>query len=177
MAAIEHIPVGVLVEKKPVDSPWIDHVWLPRAVLPTPPEAAAWTLLSRENGVELWYAGQTAISLYSSDTGHLVENLLPEALKLWVALRPTGQPGDVSPPLELIGVTADPSEGEGMNEGGGDIVEVVPMPPEIAARIADFFSAHHVERPFHKRQRGKHDPNAARRPPGGPVPDGGERRK
>ncbi len=173
MAAIEHIRVGVVVERKAIDNPWADHVWLPRAVLPDVPEAAPWTILSREPGVERWYAGEAVISLYSSDTGHLIENILPDARKLWVALRPTGRAGDDAPPLELIGVAADPSEGEGFQEGGADIVETVPMPSEIADRIVAFFNAHHVERPFHKRERKKHDPDAlGRKAPGDRAPRG-----
>jgi hypothetical protein len=175
MAAIEHITVGVVVEKKAVDNPWVDHIWMPRAVLPDVPAAEPWTLLSREAGAERWYAGPATLSLYSSDTGHLIENLLPEGNKLWVALRPTGQAGDAAPPLELIGVTADPSEGEGFQEGGADIVETVPMPPEIAARIIAFFNAHHVERPFHKRERKKADKDALAHRPGGRVLGGRER--
>jgi hypothetical protein len=81
---------------------------------------------------------------------------------LWVALRPTG----VEPPYEIFAVTADPSEGEAWTEAGSDLVDVVPMPEAMRAVIDAFIAEHHVERPFHKRQRDSADPEAlARRDP------------
>jgi hypothetical protein len=161
--AIEHIQVGVVVERRATDNPWIDHVWTPVAVLPDVPAAAPWTVLARAPGMERYYAGEAALSLFKSDTGHLITNFV-DAAKLWVSVRPTG----IDPPLEVVGVTADPSEGEGYLEGVGDIVEVVPMPPLIAERVLAFFEAHHVERPFVKRQRddrAKREAFGARRGP------------
>jgi hypothetical protein len=70
---------------------------------------------------------------------------------LWVVLRPNGD----EPPCEVVAVTADPSEGEAFTEPGCDVVETVPMPPEIAAVIAQFVAEHHVERVFEKRKRDK----------------------
>jgi hypothetical protein len=34
------------------------------------------------------------------------------------------------------------------------------MPPDLEARLAEFFAAHHVEREFYKRQRKRADPDA-----------------
>ena len=54
-----------------------------------------------------------------------------------------------------------------MAEGIGEIVEAVPMPADIQAKIAEFFAAFHQERPFIKRKRDRADPEAlARRKPG-----------
>jgi hypothetical protein len=81
-----------------------------------------------------------------------------------VALRPTG----VEPPYEIFAVTADPAEGEAWTETGSDLVDVVPMPEAVRAAIDAFVAEHPVERPFHKRERDRADPEAlARR---GPMP-------
>jgi hypothetical protein len=72
-----------------------------------------------------------------------------------VALRPIG--GDEH---EVATVTADPYEGEALAGGIGEIVEAVPMPPELQAKIAAFFEANHVERIFFKRKRDRADPEA-----------------
>lgn len=169
--AIEYMTVGVVAERKSVDNPWVDHVWRPVAVLPDAPETAPWTLLHREPGLERWYVGPAALSFFPSDTGNLIENFVPGTRRLWVSIRPTG----IDPPLEVIGVTAEPGEGEILAEGIGDIVDTVPMPELVAERIVDFYRRHHVERPFVKRQRDRGGRNAfnARRP-GHPERGGSE---
>ena len=98
------------------------------------------------------------------------DNLRSGRPSLWVSLRPA----DTPPGVALRLVTADPAEGEALTEPGTDIIEAVPMPPEIQRRLAAFVEAHHVERPFVKRKRDRADPEAmARRPPG---PNRDERR-
>jgi hypothetical protein len=64
---------------------------------------------------------------------------------------------------EIAAVTANPYEGEAMAEGIGEIVEAVPMPPDIQAKVAEFFTAFHQERPFIKRKRDRANPEALAR--------------
>ena len=49
--AQETLTVGVVVERRPLDNPWIDHVWLPSGILPGAPAVEAWTMLREEAGV------------------------------------------------------------------------------------------------------------------------------
>lgn len=152
--AIERFMVGVVVERRKAASPWIDHVWAPVQVLPDAPGIAAFAALGGDAERARFYVGAAEVALYASDTAHFRDNFQQERPKLWVSIRVTG--GD--PPVELVGVTADPHEGEGFAEQVGDIVEMVDMPTEIVARVAAFFEAHHVEREFVKRKREPHDP-------------------
>jgi Protein of unknown function (DUF3305) len=149
--AIDYLTVGVVVERREIDSPWADHVWAPVAVLPDAPDVAPWTSLGRGHRSERFYAGPAVMALFPSDTTQLIENFVPGAGKIWVSVRPTG----IDPPLEVVGVTADPTEGEGYLEGASDIVEALPMPEDVAQRVLAFYRAHHVERPFVKRKRDK----------------------
>jgi hypothetical protein len=168
--AQETLTVGVVVERRPLDNPWIDHVWLPSAILPGAPAAKAWTILREEAGVSQFYAGSHVINFFSTETANYRGNLLSGSPKIWVSLRRT----DAEPPVTIIGVTADPAEGEAFTEAGDDIVEAVVMPPEIAARLAEFVETHHVERKFEKRRRDKADPDALAARPGGGVRHGGD---
>jgi len=157
------LPVGVLVERRPATSPWIDHVFTPAAALPGEAEAQPWSVVTQEGDVVTFFAGTATVALYVSETGNYRDNLASGEPKLWVVLRPTG----VDPPYDLLAVTADPSEGEGF-AGGDDLVEPVPMPPSIYDAIADFVAEHHVERTFFKRARDRADPEAlSRKPPAG----------
>ena len=147
--------VGVVVAKRRLASAWASHAWLPHAVLPDAPAVAPWTPLGQDGTDELFYAGATDVTLNASATAHYRDNLTSGRPSLWVALRPTG-----GEEVEVAAVTADPYEGEGLTEGVGEIVEAVPMPAEIQAKVAAFFEAFHVERTFVKRKRDRADPEA-----------------
>ena len=128
----EDLTVGVVVERRILDNPWIDHVWLPSAILPGAPAAPEWTALRADGGVSQFYAGAHVISFFSIDTANYRSNLANGSPKIWVSLRRT----DGEPPVRVVGVTADPAEGEAFTEAGDDIVEAITMPPEVAARLA-----------------------------------------
>jgi Protein of unknown function (DUF3305) len=156
------IEVGVVVERRKAQSQWIDFTWRPVAVLTGAPDAAPWTVLSQDGDGTTFFAGSAEVALFRTETGNYRDNLATGAPTLWVALRPTG----AEPPYQLFGVTADPAEGEAWTEAGNDLVDVVPMPERVREMIAAFVAEHHVERPFHKRERDRADPEAlARRSP------------
>jgi len=145
--AIVTIPVGVVVERFKASSPWLDFLWRPASVMSGVPDAAPWTPLGPEGDAMLFYAGAATIDLYRTETANYLSNLNSGAPLLWVVLRATdgGQPS-------LLGVTADPAEGEAFSEAGSDLIETVPMPSAIVEAIEAFIAEYHVGRPFFKRQ-------------------------
>ena len=153
------IPVGVVVERRKANSPWLEHVWCPVAVLPGEPDAAPWTKLSADGDTVTFYAGSAGVDLYRSETTYYGDNLRADTPLLWVTLRPTG----VEPPYEVNLVTANPAEGEAMTETATDLVETVPMPESIREAVAAFVAEHHVEQVFVKRKRDRADPEAMAR--------------
>ena len=161
----EAMEIAVIVERQALASPWVDHAWRPIAVLAGAPAAAPWTVLAETPQATRYYAGAFQLEFFASETGMYRDNLRSGRPSLWVSLRPADTPPGVA--LQLV--TADPSEGEALTEPGTDIIEAVPMPPEIQRRLAAFVEAHHVERPFVKRKRDRADPEAmAMRAPGPP---------
>jgi hypothetical protein len=156
------IEVGVVVKRRKAQSQWIDFTWRPVAVLTGAPDVVPWTVLSQAGDGTTFFAGSAEIALFRTETGNYRDNLATGAPMLWVALRPTG----AEPPYALFGVTADPAEGEAWTEAGNDLVDVVPMPERVRETIGAFVAEYHVERPFHKRERDRADPEAlARRSP------------
>ena len=147
--ALEHIAVGVIVERRRAKSPWLDFIWRPAAVLAGTPEAEPWTRLSEAEDTTLFYAGDAVIELYRTETANYRSNLASSAPSLWVIMRPDASRNT----YRLFAVTADPAEGEAFTDAGGDLVEAVPMPAAIAEAIDHFVAKHHVERPFFKRRR------------------------
>jgi hypothetical protein len=161
------IPVSVIVERRPASSPWIDHVWMPVAVLPAPTVAKPWTVLHRNNGLTAYIAGQAEVALHPSDTVGYKANLDTGRPMLWVVLRPClDEPG-----MELHRVLVDPSEAEALvTVGSGDVIEPVPMPGPVREALEAFVAEHHRDRGFFKRKRDRADPEAlaARPRAGGP---------
>lgn len=151
------IPVSVIVERRKATSPWIEHLWVPVAVLPAPTVAKPWTVLHRHNGVTAFIAGQAEVVLHPADTLGYKANLDSGRPMLWVVLRPTLE----EPGVELHRVLADPSEAEALvSVGGADVIEPVPMPGPLRETLEAFVAAHHRDRGFVKRKRDRADPEA-----------------
>jgi hypothetical protein len=146
--ATETIVVSVVLERRMASSQWIEHLWLPVAVLPGDPDIAPGTRLGETSTGERYFAGAAALELHRTDTPTYRDNLASGDPRIWIAAR--GEPNQMP---KIIAVTADPAEGEAYTEAGSDIVEHVPMAPEIAALLAEFIQTHHVERAFIKRKR------------------------
>jgi hypothetical protein len=149
MADIPSFRVGVVAERRPSASPWADHSWRIVAIVPEAAGTADGATLGTTGDAALIYAGSADVEFHRVETGNYRDNLRSGRAGLWVTLA-TEPTGDA---VRLLSVTADPAEGEAMTEAGDLIVEVVPMPPEIAERLASFVEAHHVERVFQKRKR------------------------
>lgn len=141
--------VGIVLRRRKIDNPWVDHMWSPVTVLSDIPTTAPWTVLSHEDDATLYYAGVATIDMLSTDTANYRDNLVDGKPLIWIALRRV----DGGEELELTKVTADPTEGEAMFESGSDVIGTVTMPADIAAWIAAFVDEFHVEREFHKRKR------------------------
>src|SRR3954453_23566163 len=160
--------VGVVVRRRSIDNPWIDHMWSPVMILDEVPSTAPWTVLSSESDATTYYAGAASIDLFSSDTANYRDNLADGEALIWVALRRQ----DGGPELELTKVTADPTEGEAMFESGCDVIGTVPMSSDIASWIAAFVDEFHIERAFHKRKRDRTSEDRKREAGEGPTDRG-----
>ncbi|WP_036266877.1 DUF3305 domain-containing protein [Methylobacterium sp. 10] len=154
----DRFEVGIIVAKRALKSRWASHAWLPVAALPAIPVTEPWTVLSATPEEKTYYAGAYEVSLHPAETSHYRDNLISGRPSLWVALRQIAEGS-----YEVANVTADPYEGESMAEGIGEVVEAVPMPEEVQAKVLAFFDAFHVEQVFHKRKRDRADPEALAR--------------
>lgn len=153
------ILVGVVVERRKADSPWVDFVWRGVGVLPDEPEMKPWTVLGEQDEATLYYAGSATVDLYRSETQLYRDNITSGAPGIWIVLSPSEGPR----PYVISAVTADPAEGEAFTEAGANLVEAVPMPEAIRGAIENFIAEHHVEREFVKRKQSRADPEALAR--------------
>ncbi|MFN4058022.1 MAG: DUF3305 domain-containing protein [Roseinatronobacter sp.] len=147
--------VGVVATRRPPVTRWGAGELRPTAILPAEPDLQAPYRLSEQDGVETWFLGARDVVLHQGDTGHHQDNLQSGRPALWVALR-----GQDPMRAELVCVTADPYEGEGLVADLDLKVEAVPMPEPLQEAVADFVARYHIEIEFKKRKRLPADPNA-----------------
>jgi hypothetical protein len=154
------VPVGVVVERRRADSPWVDFVWRAIGVLPDEPDMRPWTVLrEEEEGTTLFYAGSATVDLYRSETARYRDNLATGAPGVWIVLTPC----EGAWPYAVSAVTVDPAEGEAFTEAGANLVEAVPMPEVLHQAIEKIIAEHHVETEFIKRERSRADPETLAR--------------
>lgn len=147
------IRLGVLALRRPPVTRWSTGQLQPLAVLMPEPATAANTRLIDDAGTETWYLGGRDLVLWSGDTAHHRDNLSSGQPKVWVALR-----GNDPARAEVICLTADPYEGEGLSSDLDLIVGAVPMPDAVRAIVAGFIDRHHVDIPFKRRKRSPTNP-------------------
>lgn len=166
--------LGVVLRRQPSRHPWADHSWRPVAVIPGAPAAPAWRLLRRDGECVDYLAAALPLQLYPGETPGYLQNLSQRAPAIYIVLRPLadGDAGVDDCPVRPFHVTACPVEAQDYLDGD-DRVDVVPMPGEVAAWIADFARRHHVERPFHKRRRKDRTRDPADGGPDGTATGGG----
>lgn len=164
MAADAVMSVSIVVERRAIDSQWMDHVWRPIGVLPMAAEGCGRPLAEGE-GWAHYHGGALDLELFRGETEGYLTNLSQPTPLIYVVLRKSddGAALEFKPFL----ATVCPYEAMGYSEGNDDVVEGVPMPPEIAAWVQDFVKRHHVDTPFVKRRNRRRDdegrsPRAAR---------------
>jgi formate dehydrogenase major subunit len=69
------IPVGVVVERRRTQSPWLDAVYRPVSILSGVPVTAPWTIINSNEDVTTLYAGDTVLELFRTETAQYQQNL------------------------------------------------------------------------------------------------------
>ena len=160
MKAQESLPLGVVLERRRIDHPWQDFDWRPVTVIPGAPALdpeGAWRMLAEGEDWVHYHSGTLTLELFRRETEGYKVNLSNHPPRVFVVLRSGEDMGcdhDVVPFL----VTACPYEAQDYLDSGEDIVEGVPMPGVVLAWVHDFVDTHHVDEPFKKRKRKRHDP-------------------
>ena len=169
------MPISVVVERRDAKNPWGGHLWRPLGVLPPAAAAEPGKLLAEGEGWVHYQGGRLDIELFKRETEGYLTNLSQEPPRVFVVLRRNenaegqgeegGQGGQGELEFEPFMVTVCPYEASKYTEDQDDVVEGVPMPPDVLAWVRDFVTAHHVDTPFVKRKNRRQDDNGGR-PPG-----------
>lgn len=166
----ETMPLGVVIERRRSDHPWLDFVWRPVAVIPGAPARnphGEWIELRQGEDWVQYHCGTLPLDLFRAETEGYKVNLSQHPPRIYVLLR---QEDDPDSPHEYVPflVTASPYEAQDYLDSGEEIVEGVAMPDEVVAFVQAFADTHHKEEVFVKRKRKKAeagDELFSRRPP------------
>jgi Protein of unknown function (DUF3305) len=164
MSADAVMPISVVIERRASNSQWDDHQWRPIGVLP---HAALehGKVLAEGDGWAQYQAGTLHLELFRGETEGYLTNLSQNPPVVFVILRPNEEGEGLE--FEPFLATVCPYEAMGYTAGGDEIVEGVPMPPEIMTWLREFVAHHHVDQPFLKRKNKRHqDEYGGKRPRG-----------
>jgi len=152
-SAQQTMPLGVVLERRPIDHPWADWGWRAVAVIPGAQPIDAPRELVRDDSHTRFHVATLELGLHRKETEGYRVNLSQANPTVYVGLRPGAD--DTEVPFPFV-VTVCPYEAEDYEIGGDERVEAVPMPTEVAALVGHFIDRHHVEEPFVKRKRIPH---------------------
>lgn len=152
----ESMAVGIVVERRELDNPWLDHSWHVVAVIPGAPEIDDWVEIRRSEGRVQFHARTLPITLFRGETEGYKYNLSLDPPRVYVILREADEADahEVEPFL----ATVCPYEAQDYLDSGDETVETSTMPGPVTAWLAAFVERHHVDRPFIKRERKPYDP-------------------
>ncbi len=171
------LPLGIVVERRAVDNPWIDHSWHSVAVIAGARALSprdAWTSLGDGDGWVHYHAGTLNLELFPKETEGYKLNLSQDPPRLYVVLR-NEEEGLCDHEVLPFLVTACPYEAQDYLDSGEEQVDAVAMPEGVIAFVQDYVGRHHVDEPFYKRKRKRADTadEAFARRPKGPPSQGG----
>lgn len=159
MKRTETLEMGVVVERRESDNRWIDHEWLPVAVVPRAPAldpSGPWRKLTEGDGWVQYHAGTLAMEVHRSDVEAYLENLASPEPAVYVVLRKIEE-ADTEHEVKPFAVTVSPYEAQDYTDSGEEIVERVPMPEGVAAWLEAFVAAHPAPAQFRKRRLRRRD--------------------
>jgi len=158
------LDIGIVLERRDVDHPWKDHDWRSVSVqtdVAVFGDAGAWHEIARGDGWIRYVTAPLTLQLFARETEGYKYNLSNDVPAVYVIWREDeDSPADISP----FHATVCPYEAQTYLDGDEELVESIPMPAEVAAWLAEFVAAHHIDEPFFKRKRKRYNPCAAEEP-------------
>jgi hypothetical protein len=163
MPADAVMPISVVVERRTAKGPWLDDLWRPIGVLPKDAAAEPGRLLAEGDGWAQYQGGTLELELFRGETEGYLTNLSQNPPRVFIVLRRNEEAEGLA--FTPFLATVCPYEAIGYSEGNDDVVEGVPMPPDLMVWVQDFVTRHHVDVPFKKRKNRRTDDDYGEQPP------------
>ncbi len=147
--------LGVVMERRRIHHPWQKWRVAAVAVVPEPPELPVGHPMVRGEDFERVHGGTLVLELFRDETEAYKYNLSAARPSVYVVLREEERGGVWG--LRPVLVSASPWDSQAHGETADDRVDAVPMPEPVIAFVKAFVDRWHVDRPFYKRRRKRHD--------------------
>ncbi len=152
MQRIVNVPLGVVIARDRVDSPWQDTQWRVVSVFLDAPPLEGWRVLREDGQTTLYHAATLDLELHRKETAGYRANLDTGEPSVYVILREGSADGGTDP-MHVHLLTASAHDVEAYGHLGTEIIGQVTMPEPLVELLAAFIGAHHVEEAFKKRRR------------------------
>jgi hypothetical protein len=149
MERARSLPVGIVVRRTPGATRWAKWAWRAVAALPGA-GPADWKELRRDGEAVEYHAGTAPLELHRAECEAYAESLDAAAPSIWAIFHPTDHP---ERPWRLHGVTVSVQDAQDAQDSGSELVERIPLSPQLAGWIAEFVEAHWTPERFRKRRR------------------------
>ncbi len=156
---ISRFPVHVLMRRRTLANRWTSEAWAPHAVeiAGSPGDdvevvAVAPVLVADSPAGAFWRFAGFALELHPSEAEGYYLNVREPEPKVFIMWR---RDDALAPPVYPVKVTVSYNEAARMLDGG-ELVDAVPMPPEILAWVAPFVESNY--RPEPRRKVRRNDP-------------------
>ena len=154
MQKSDSLQLGIILERRDSDHPWLDHEWVFVGVIPGAPEIDGFKVLREAPGVVQYHAATLELELHRAEAEGYQYNLTSPEPSLFVVLR-DDEEDETDWPIIAELVTASPYEAQDYMDSSEELVERILIPQSIQEWIGEFVDAHYTEEPFKKRRRDK----------------------
>ena len=175
-ASTRHVlyAVRVIVERQPLDNPWVSHKWAVHDLIPLDLSAGLGTLPSGDIILQPLHVGSSELDLYMADiridlhhaeAEAYAENLQSSDPAIYVVLRRTedvdtdenddSEAGLACADVRLFDVSLSPYNIQDYEDCGEDQIEKLPLQGPIAQFVESFVEQHFTPEVFVKRKRDK----------------------
>ena len=154
MSETEQRRVGIVLERRPSDSPWLDHEWLTVGVTLDVVDGDAWKLLYDAAGTRRYLSPAVVVELHRAETEAYLYNLQSPEPSLFAVVR-HDEESEEDVPFDIHVATLSPYEAQDYLDCSEEQVDRLALPNDLAVWMEGFVEAHHVEQEFKKRRRDK----------------------
>ena len=154
MTGIEQVKIGIVLERRSSDNPWLDHEWQTVGLTLDVVDSEDWVLLYETDQVRRYLSPAVEVELHRAETEAYVYNLQSPEPSVFAVLRHDEESDEVVP-FDVHVATVSPYEAQDYLDCSEEQVDRIVLPEELCNWLQAFVDEHHVEQEFKKRKRDK----------------------